>query len=111
MKAYHYGDVDAEPVQGNPDVRIRWIIGENVDAPNFYTRIIEVEPGEATEYHQHAWEHEVFVLDGEGTVHHANGKTLVGPGICVYVEPNEIHQFVNTGESLLRFICIIPKPE
>lgn len=110
MKAYHYTEVPAEPVEGSPGASIRWAIGKNVAAPNFVSRIIDLRPGAMSEYHQHAWEHEVFVLEGTGDVRDAQGRTRVEPGTCVYVEPDEIHQFINTGDATLRFLCIIPYP-
>jgi quercetin dioxygenase-like cupin family protein len=110
MKAYSYLDIPAEPVENTPGVRIRWAIGQNVAAPNCITRIIEIDAGSATGYHTHPWEHEVVVLEGEGTVRDANGTAALEPGTCVYVEPSEEHQFLNTGESLLRFVCVIPIP-
>jgi len=109
VKSYHYTEVPAEPAPGLPGVLLRWAIGKNVGAPNFILRVIDVQPGAATEYHQHPWEHEVFVLEGEGRVRHAGGEVTVGPGSCVYVEPNEIHQFTNSGSLVLRFICVIPR--
>ena len=110
MKAYHYTDVPAEPAEGLPGVSLRWVIGKNVGAPNFVMRVIDVAPGKATEHHAHAWEHEVFVLEGQGRVRHAAGEVTIGPGSCVYVAPDEVHQFINVGNSVLRFICIIPRP-
>ena len=108
MKAYPYTDVTKEPADGVPGVSMRWAIGKNVDAPNFVTRVVEVEPGSATPHHTHPWEHEVFVLDGKGVVKGVDGDVEVGPRDCVFVPPNEMHQFVNAGNMVLRFLCIIP---
>jgi quercetin dioxygenase-like cupin family protein len=110
MKAYSYTEIIAEPVPGNAGVRIRWAIGQNVAAPNFVSRIIEIDPGASTGYHNHSWEHEVVVLEGEGTVRDANGTAAMSPGTLVYVEPGEDHEFTNNGETLLRFVCVIPYP-
>ena len=110
MKAYHYSTISADPVEGLPGVAMRWAIGKNVGAPNFIMRVIDIDAGSATGYHTHPWEHEVFVLEGAGNVRDAGGETPIGPGSCVYVEPNEIHQFINTGGSVLRIICVIPYP-
>lgn len=110
MKAYHYTEVPAEAVEGCPGVSIRWAIGENVGALHFILRVIDLQPGASTEHHQHPWEHEVFVLEGEGRVRHAGGELSIGPGSCVYVEPDERHQFTNSGSSVLRIICVIPRP-
>jgi len=38
----------------------------------------------------------------------AQGETPAGPGSCVFVAPNELHQFRNAGDTLLRIICIVP---
>ena len=109
MKTYHYTEVPAEPAEGLPGVSLRWVIGKNVGAPNFVMRVIDVQPGASTEHHKHPWEHEVFVLEGEGHVRRIGGEATIGPGSCVYVEPNEIHQFTNSGGSVLRIICVIPR--
>jgi quercetin dioxygenase-like cupin family protein len=37
-------------------------------APNFVMRLFEIDPDGYSPFHTHAWEHEVFVLEGEGTV-------------------------------------------
>jgi quercetin dioxygenase-like cupin family protein len=110
MQVYPYTSVPAESYAGMEGITIRWAIGENVGAPHFVLRVIELEKGAATAYHQHAWEHEVFVLDGQGDARDANGARPIEPGSCIYVAPNELHQFINRGESPLRFICVIPNP-
>jgi quercetin dioxygenase-like cupin family protein len=110
MKVFHYTDVPAQPAEGLPGVTLRWAIAQNVGAPNFAMRVIDVQPGAATEHHTHAWEHEVFVLEGQGSVRGVQGETNIGPGSCIYVAPDEVHQFINTGAGVLRFICVIPNP-
>jgi quercetin dioxygenase-like cupin family protein len=110
MNVFPYTTVPAETYAGPEGVSIRWAIGENVGAPNFVLRVIELEVGAATAYHQHAWEHEVFVLAGAGLARDAKDATPIQTGSCVYVAPNELHQFVNRGDAPLRFICVIPKP-
>ena len=110
MQAFHYSSVPAEPAEDRAGVTIRWAIGKNVGAPHFVARIIELQPGASTAYHTHPWEHEVVVMDGEGTVRDASGEVAIGPGTCVYVEPSEEHQFINTGSGVLRIVCVIPYP-
>lgn len=110
MRKFHFTSVPEQAMEGIPGVSLRWVLAKNVDAPNFAMRVIDVQPGAATEHHQHGWEHEVFILEGEGVVHNIAGRTAIGPGDCVYIAPNEIHQFANTGQSVLRFICVIPNP-
>jgi quercetin dioxygenase-like cupin family protein len=111
MKTFSFDSVPGERYAGMTGVTIRWVIGKNVEAPHCYMRVIEIEPGHATGYHEHGWEHEVFVLDGEGVVRHGDTRLPLTPGTCAYVPPDEIHQFINTGKTVFRFICVIPKPE
>ena len=92
-----------------PGVGLRVVIGPEDGAPNFVMRVFEVQPGSSTPWHSHDWEHEVFVLAGEGEVASSDGKTPIKANRVVFVAPNEMHQFVNSGFGILRFICVIPR--
>ena len=35
-------------------------------------------------------------------------ETPIEPGTVVFVPPDEAHGFFNTGDAVLRFICVIP---
>ncbi len=98
-------DVD---VDGAAGVKIRWIVTKDDGAPNFALREFELAPGGHTPYHGHDWEHEVFILEGEGAVAGEKGEFSLQPGAVVFVPPNEKHSFTNTGKSSLRFLCIVP---
>ena len=89
-------------------VALRWVIGKQEGAPRFAMRVVEVQPGCATAHHQHWWEHEVYVLAGEGTVKGEKGEMPLRAGSVVYVPGDELHQFVNTGQETLQFICVVP---
>jgi quercetin dioxygenase-like cupin family protein len=108
IKIEHYTHIEAQAVENAPGVTIRWVIGKEDGAPNFAMRVFEVEPGRGTPYHQHDWEHEVFILDGEGAVQGQSGQVHLSAGTVVYVPPMELHQFLNLGEGILRFICVVP---
>ena len=108
MKVEHYSKTAAELVENVPGVTIRWVIGEQDGAPNFAMRVFEVEPGHASPYHQHEWEHEVFVLAGQGVVRRQDGESPISNGSVVFVPSMEMHQFANRGDSVLRFICVVP---
>ena len=106
MKVGHY--LDTEPVQELPGVVKRVVIGADDGAPNFCMRVFEVEPGSSTPSHSHAWEHEVFILSGQGVVVSEEGETQIAKDSVVFVLPNEHHCFVNKGNEVLRLICVIP---
>jgi len=109
MKVSNY--MDTQPSEELPGVFKREVITAGDGAPNFCMRVFEVEPGSSTPSHAHGWEHEVFVLAGEGVVEGAEGETPIGPDSVVFIAPNEHHCFTNTGGETLRFICLIPLQE
>jgi quercetin dioxygenase-like cupin family protein len=112
MKIKRADDVPAEPVEmeGAEGVQIRWLIHEPDGAPTFYMRRFSVAPGGHTPRHRHAWEHEVYVLAGRGVVVTPGGEAPVAAGDCIYVAPEDDHQFRNAGGEELTFLCLIPKP-
>lgn len=102
-----FRDVEAQPeVDG---VTMRVVIGPEEGAPFFNMRVFEVQPGHASPHHSHWWEHEVFVLSGQGVVKTDHGEVSIGHGSTVFVPGGDMHQFRNTGDDLLRFICLIPQ--
>ena len=109
MKIARYTDIP--PNQELPGVLKRDVITAGDGAPNFCMRVFEVEPGSSTPSHAHDWEHEVFVLAGQGVVEGAGGETPIGAGSVVFIAPNEHHCFINKGSEMLRFICLIPLPK
>jgi len=108
MKVEHYTKTPAEVVENVPGVTVRWVISKTDAAPNFAMRVFEVEPGHATPYHNHEWEHEIFVLAGNGAARQKEGESPMTKGIIVFVPGMEMHQFINQGDSVLRFICLVP---
>lgn len=110
MKKVGLGDVEGTSPEGTKGVVFRQLLGKNVDAPNFYLRLFDVEPGGNTPLHAHDWEHEVFVVSGRGKIVLADTGHTLAEGDAVLVHPNETHQFVNDSESPMRMICVIPRP-
>jgi quercetin dioxygenase-like cupin family protein len=102
-----FQEVEAQPaVEG---VTMRVVAGPKQGAPYFNMRVFEVQPRHATPQHSHWWEHEVFVLSGQGVVKTAQGEIPLGHGSTVFVPGGDMHQFRNTGDGLLRFICVVPQ--
>ncbi len=109
MKISHYSEIPAENPGGEAKgVTVRWAISDKDGAPHFYLRVFEISPGGYTPLHRHAWEHEIYVLSGEGEMVQEEGSSPVRPGTVVFIPGEELHQVRNTGELLLRFICVIP---
>jgi len=110
MKVSHYQEVPQQPVEmeGSRGCSVRWLLGERDGTPNFAMRQFEVAPGGYTPRHFHPYEHEVFVLEGEGVVYEGDKSHSLKAGDVVLVRPDEIHQFRNTGQAPLKFLCLIP---
>ena len=110
MKVNHYTAVPNEPVQmeGARGCQVRWLLGPSDGTPNFAMREFEVAPEGFTPRHSHPYEHEVFVLEGEGVVFEGDHQHTLRAGDVVFVAPNEVHQFRNTGQTTLKFLCLVP---
>jgi quercetin dioxygenase-like cupin family protein len=110
MTIVDYKEVKAEAVdfEDVKDVKVRWLISDKDNAPNFAMRLFEVGPGGYSPLHVHNWEHEVFILEGEGVASDGEKGTRIKSGTVVYVAPEEKHQFKNTGSETLKFLCLIP---
>ena len=110
MKITHYSKVQAEDVgdKDAKDVTIRWLISEKDGALNFATRMFEVQPGGYTPYHKHSWEHEIFVLKGEGNLVVEGETHIMREGDVIFVPGEENHQFKNTSDETMTFLCMVP---
>jgi quercetin dioxygenase-like cupin family protein len=107
IRVRDFRDIEAQSVyQG---VTMRVAIGPDEGALFFNMRVFEVPPGQNTPHHSHWWEHEVFVLSGEGVVKTDQGEVPIGHGSTVFVPGAEMHQFQNTGDDVLRFLCLVPQ--
>lgn len=113
MKVFPYSSVNAEDVlmEGASKVKVRWLITKEMGAKNFVMRVFEVEPDGYTPLHKHPWEHEVFILDGEGQLFDGAKNTAFKKGDAIFVQADEMHQFKNGSKKLLTFICLIPHPK
>lgn len=110
MVIQHYKDVEViiPEEKGINGVKMRRVIAEKEGAENFVMRVFEVEPGGNTPLHSHDWEHEVFILSGSAVVVDPSGEHGVKSSDVIFVPGGEEHQFKNTGDEILEFICLIP---
>jgi quercetin dioxygenase-like cupin family protein len=107
IKVQDFRDVEAQEAMEGVTMRVP--IGPDDGAPFFNMRVFEVQPGTATPHHGHWWEHEVFVLSGQGVVRTDQGEVPISHGSTIFVPGGEMHQFRCTGEDVLRFICLVPQ--
>ena len=109
MKVFNYKTVRAEKADCCVEkTQVRWLITKEMGAGNFAMRLFEMEPGGCSPLHEHPWEHEVFVLEGEGLVFDGEKAVPLQNGDVIFVKSNERHQFKNNSEKPLKFLCLIP---
>jgi quercetin dioxygenase-like cupin family protein len=115
MRKKNYKDVESKPAvlsDGNPvkDVYVRWLIDEEHDgAKNFAMRRFEIKPETEVPLHNHAQDHEIYILEGSGKFYNDSGtEEFVEKGDIVYIPPNEKHGIVNLGKRDFIFLCLVP---
>jgi len=110
MKIEKSSDIPCNPVkmQGAKDVDIRWLISKDDGAQNFLMRLFELKPGGHTPLHTHPHEHEVFVTEGRGVLTYEGKEHQFSKDYVIFVPGNKEHNFKNTGDSTLKFLCLIP---
>ena len=110
MKVAHHDSIPTNPVQmeGAHACTVRWLLGQADGTPTFAMREFEVAPGGYTPRHSHDYEHEVFVLEGNGVVIEGDQEHRFTAGDVIFVQPNEVHQFRNESDKPVRFLCLIP---
>lgn len=65
-----------------------------------------IAPGSATPPHRHDCEEVVLILAGHGTLYLQGNEHPIGPQTTIVVEPDAVHQIVNTGDVPLEVVGI-----
>ena len=89
----------------------RVLIGPDDGAANFAVRYFEIPPGGRSSHDRHAHDHGVYILNGTARLTLGPDVHNLGPGDVIYIAPFETHQFENTGDGTLGFLCIAPPHE
>jgi quercetin dioxygenase-like cupin family protein len=85
-------------------------LGSKEGAPVYAYRVFTVEPGGYTPFHSHPYEHMNYVIEGEGALVNENGEERsIKAGDFALVEPDEKHQYRNTGNKPFTLLCGVPK--
>jgi quercetin dioxygenase-like cupin family protein len=91
MKVVSYKDIESKEVEGSSKLKIKWL-----------------NTGYSP-HHNHPWEHEIFVLEGNGVVIGDKESKSISAGDSISIPADEIHQIKNPNKTPLRILCIIPK--
>jgi len=94
--------------EGAEGVKVKWLLDKSIGTPTFAMRHFTIEPGGRTPLHRHGWEHEVYVLEGEGLVRDEDREYAIRSGDAIFIPPNRLHQFRGTESAHLKFLCMVP---
>ncbi len=83
-------------------------IGKGDGVPNFSIRVFTLEPGGHTPHHEHDSEHLNYILEGAGELMEGDQPRQINQGDYILVKPHERHQYRNTGDVPLKFMCMVP---
>jgi quercetin dioxygenase-like cupin family protein len=109
MRIFQYTEVEAKDAEGGSSgMKVRWLITKEIGAENFAMRLFELETGGYSPFHSHPWEHEVFILEGEGLAVGQEKEIKFKAGDVIFLPPNEKHQLKNNGKKPVKFLCLIP---
>jgi len=66
-----------------------------------------VKPGQSSLPHKLKTSEVYYILEGQGIMHVDDESAKVGFGQAVYIPPNSRQYIENTGDSDLKFLCIV----
>ena len=85
-------------------------VSSRIGAQKLGYAVVRLEPGKcAWPYHSHHVNEEMFyVLEGEGTLRHADEEYPIRAGdfICSPADPKQAHQIVNTSDRELCYLAL-----
>lgn len=98
-------------VVDHPEVKgavMKVLVGPGEGWEDHVMRVFELEAGGFTPRHSHDWPHINYIIEGKGRLFLEGKENEIEAGSYAYVPANALHQFQNTGDVPLKFICIVP---
>lgn len=105
------GKIEALPLlnTGEGDqITKRVVFGPGKFWEDHVMRVFTVKPGAASPFHSHDWPHYVIFLRGKAAGKIDGVNVDLEKGDYAYVPPDVDHNFSNSGDEDLVFICIVP---
>jgi quercetin dioxygenase-like cupin family protein len=89
------------------------VVLKREDIVGFSSRILRIEPGGHTAFHEHEREHAAVVLRGRCRAETKTDMADVGEGCIVSIPPGEPHRFNNLGKERLALLImnLFPREE
>lgn len=107
--------VEDMATKGAEKVKVQYLIDERQGSERFALRLYTVEKGGHTPLDQHEYEHQVYVLSGQGLLKRskdsAQALRTLHAGDTVFVPSNALHQFLNERGEPFVFLCVKGNPK
>jgi|APSaa5957512622_1039677.scaffolds.fasta_scaffold178845_1 quercetin dioxygenase-like cupin family protein len=108
-KVNHYSNAAAINLGASaPGCAKRILVDDVNDGASIELLMIEIDPGGNSPHHIHSYELAAFVVEGHGKVLVGDAWQDLNPGDVVHVPGSIVHEFVNTGNTMLKFLSAIP---
>lgn len=107
----HFSEV-SEQVMEDKEVKgtsLFRLLGPEDGFLGYAMRVFTLEPGGHTPRHRHDWVHINLIVSGEGRLLIEDEWQKISQGFYAFVPSSTLHQFENTGDEPLVFMCIIPE--
>jgi len=90
-----------------PGLRHQTIGGHEQGLRSMEVWLQTIAPGAATPVHCHACEEVVLILSGSGTCTVEGETTSFGPNSTLVVQPDVVHQIVNTSDQEMKLVAVL----
>ena len=97
---------EPEKEEGSSGVNSVDLVLKREDIAGFSSRILRIEPGGHTAFHEHEREHVAVVLRGRCRAETKTDMADVGEGCIVSIPPREPHRFNNPGKERLALLIV-----
>ncbi len=103
-------DLFNHPIQSDlaKNASMRVLVSPEEGWDGYVMRVVDVEKNGYTPKHSHPWPHINYILEGNGELEINGVVNAVQAGSYAFVPQDQLHQFRNAGDTLFRFICIVP---
>jgi len=110
MPISHAERVVAKSFEGNgaKGVLKKTLLGPKEGWQDYVMRLFELSPGGCSPKHTHPWPHIAFIISGSGTISIDGVEEKVTGDSYAYIPAGTTHQYTNSADSVMRFICIVP---
>jgi quercetin dioxygenase-like cupin family protein len=113
----HAADVPVEKLEkkGAEKVQVQYLIDDRHGSDRFALRLYTVQKGGHTPLDEHPYEHQVYVLSGQGLLRESKGpdaplKTVKAKDVF-FIPSNAVHQFSNVHDEPFVFLCVKGNPQ